>query len=103
MYQHQALLQFLARRLRNPARIEDLMIGQQASAADAEFRIALARPDSVDQLDARPAPAGSPPAAAAASQPCPEEGARRHEPAVMLLKRSGERVDLVGSAHAHRG
>ena len=42
VHQHQALLQFFARRLRNPVGGEDLVVGQQAAAADAEFRIALA-------------------------------------------------------------
>ena len=102
VHQHQALLQFLARRLRNPVGGEDLVIGQQASAADAELRIALARLHAVDQLDAGPDAAGILPAAAAAAEPFAEDGARRHQAAVVFLERAGERVDLVGGAHAHR-
>src|SRR5260370_20966428 len=78
------------------------MIGQQTSAADAEFRIALARFHPVDQLNAWPDAAGILPAAAASAEPFAEDGARRHQSAVVLLERTGEGVDLVSGAHAHR-
>src|ERR1022692_2200364 len=68
VHQHQALLQFLARGLIHAVEAEDLVVGQQASAADAEFRIALARLDPVDQLDAGPDAAGIP--TSCAMPPC---------------------------------
>ena len=54
----------------------------------------------MDKLDAGPYAAGVLPAAAASTQPLPEDGARGHQPAVLLFKRSGERADLAGCAHA---
>ena len=57
---------------------------------------------AVDQLDAGPDAAGILPAAAGAAEPFAEDGARRHQAAVVLLERAGERVDLAGGAHAHR-
>ena len=78
------------------------MAGQQAAAADAEFRIALAGLDAVDQLDAGPDAAGILPAAAGAAEPFAEDGARGHQAALVFLERAGERVDLAGGAHAHR-
>src|ERR1019366_1052547 len=88
VHQHQALLQFLARRLPDAIDAEDLVIGQQASAADAEFRIALARLDPVDQLDPGPDAAGILPSAATAAEPFAQDGSRRHQAAVVLLQRA---------------
>ena len=82
-------------------RAENLVVGQQAAAADAEFRIALLGRDAVDQLDSGPHAAGILPAAARAAQPLAQNGARRHQAAVLFVKAAGERADLVGGAHAH--
>ena len=100
VHQHEALLQLFARRLRNPVAGEDFVVGQQAAAADAEFRIALAGLDAVDELDAGPDAAGILPAAAGAAEPLAENRARGHEAPLVLRERAGERVDLAGGAHA---
>ena len=84
MHQHQALLQLLARFGGDFVAAEDAVAGQQAAAADAEFRIALGGRDALDQLDAGPHAAGILPAAAGAAQPFAQDGARRHQAAVVL-------------------
>ncbi len=85
---------------RNFVAVEDRDARQQAAAADAEFRIALAGGDAFDQLDARPDAAGILPAAAGAAEPFAEDRARRHQAALVFLQRAGQRVDLAGGAHA---
>ena len=76
------------------------MVGQQAAAADAEFGITLLRRDPVNQLDSRPHAAGILPAAARASQPFAQDGARGHQAAIILAQAARERANLVGGAHA---
>ena len=98
--QHQALLKLLARFRRHLLGAENLVVGQQPAAADAEFRVALPGRDPVNQLDSRPHPAGILPAASRAPQPFTQNGARGHQAAVVFAKAAGERADLVGGAHA---
>ena len=83
------------------SRAKDVMVGQQAAAADAEFRIAFPCQDAVDQFDSGPYAAGILPAAARAAQPFAQDGARGHKAAVLLFQAAGERVNLVRRAHAH--
>ena len=99
--EHQALLKLLARFRPHLLGAENLMIRQQASAADAEFRIALLGRNPVNKLNARPYPSGILPAAARASQPFAQNGARGHQAAVAFGQAAGERSDLIGRAHAH--
>jgi len=54
MHQHQAVLQFLPRFLRNLVAGEDMVPRQQAAAADSELRIAGSGLDSLDQFHAGP-------------------------------------------------
>ncbi len=100
--QHQALLEFLARFGGDLVRPEDLVIGQQAAAADAEFGIALPGRHAVNQLDAGPDAAGVLPAAAGAAQPFAQDGARGKQAAVLLLQPAGKGVNLAGGTHAGR-
>ena len=78
------------------------MIGQQASAADAEFGVAFGSGHAVDELDAGPDAAGILPAAAGAAEPFAEDGARGDEAAVGFFEAAGEGGDLAGGAHADR-
>ena len=54
MHQHQARLQITARFGGDLVGTEDAVAGQQAAAADAEFRIAFGGRDALDQLDGGP-------------------------------------------------
>ena len=76
------------------------MIRQQAAAAGAEFPIAFLRRNPVNQLNSRPYPAGILPTASRSPQPFAQNGARRHQTAVILTEAAGERADLLGGAHA---
>ena len=81
---------------------KNLVLRKQAALADAEFRIAFGRPHSLNQLDSGPNAARILPAAAGSSQPFAEDGARSDDPAIAFFQRSGERMDLIRRAHAHR-
>ena len=100
--QHQALLKLRTRFRPYLLRAKNLMIGQQSSAADAEFRITLLGRNAVNELDARPHPAGVLPAAARASQPFAQNGARGHQSAIALGQAASERADLIGGTHTQR-
>ena len=76
------------------------MIGQEASAADAELRIAFPGRDSVDELDSGPYTAGILPAAARSSQPFAQNGPRRHQAPLRFFETAAQSVNLVGGAHA---
>ena len=95
MHQHETLLKLIAGFRRHFVASKDLMVGKQAAAADAEFRIAFLGQDAVNELDARPYAAGILPTAARAAQPFAQDSARRHQAPVVLFEAPGKRVNLV--------
>ena len=64
------------------------------------FGIVLRRHHAADQLGRRPDATGILPAAAAAAEPFPEDGPRRHQAAFGLRELAGERLGLAGRPHA---
>ena len=87
--QHQALLQLLACGAADFLRRENLVIGQEASAADAELRIAIPGRDPVDELDSGPYAAGILPAAARSPHPLAQNGTRRHQAPLRFFETAG--------------
>ena len=88
VHQHQTVLQVLrAWPARHRAGPRMLVVGQQAAAADAEFRIALLGRGAVDEFHARPDAAGILPAAARPAEPFAEDRPGRDQPAFVFLQR----------------
>src|SRR5579872_3157409 len=99
--ENEALLQARARLVGGLRARQHVVRRQQTAATDPVLRVALARGDALDPLDAGPDAAGVLPAAAGARQPFAQYRARGDQAALRLLQRPFERGGLPGRAHAY--
>ena len=97
--EHETLLQLASRFRRGIRSIEHTMARHQATAADAEFRIALAGRDAFNELHPGPHTAAVLPATARTAKPFAQQRTRQHETPLAFLQRPGERRRLPGRAH----
>ena len=102
VHEDQAVLQLLPGGPGDRFFTKDGVARQQTSPADAPLRVALGRGLSLDDLDARPDPAGVLPAAARSAEPFAEDRPGRDQPAFRLGEPAGERFRLPGRPHADR-